>query len=129
MSTSGAPPTHFLSQARHTLGPRPGGSFDISTVAAADYDIDVRSGFMPPAEPVARLGDEFAVWEEVLDAAVGHMKLASDLAHASKDEKRYIDLWRERVRQVRALLAAKGVIYAPSPLLPRSRCRRSPPIP
>lgn len=108
MSTSGAPPTHFLSQPRHTraAGPRLGGSFDVSTVAAADYDIDVRSGFMPPAEPIARLGDEFVVWEDVLDAAIGQMKLAPDLADASEDEKRYIDLWRERVRQVRALFAA-----------------------
>lgn len=99
---SSAPPTHFLSQGRHTraLGPRPGDSFDVSTVAAADYDIDVRSGFMPPAEPVARLDDEYIVWEEVLDAAEGHIRLASDLADVGEDEKRYVSSWRERVRQV-----------------------------
>lgn len=109
MSTSRAPPTHFLSQPRHTraLGPRPGDSFDISTVAAADYDIDVRSGFMPPAEPVARLADEFLAWEEVLDAAEGRIKLASDLADATEDEKLYVDSWRERVRQVRELFWPK----------------------
>lgn len=108
MLTSGAPPTHFLSQARHTraLGPRPGDTYDVSTVAAADYDIDVRSGFMPPAEPIARLGDEFAVWEDILDAAQGHIKLASDLADADDGEREYIQSWREQVRQVRVFFAA-----------------------
>lgn len=107
MPSSSAPPTHFLSQARHTraLGARPGDTYDVSTVAAADYDVDVRSGFMPPAEPVARLSEEFSIWEELLDAAMGHIKLASDLVDAGDDEKRYVNSWRERVRQVRDFFA------------------------
>jgi|HubBroStandDraft_3_1064219.scaffolds.fasta_scaffold01937_6 indoleamine 2,3-dioxygenase len=101
--SSSAPPTHFLSQSRHTraLGPRPGDTYDVSTVAAADYDVDVRSGFMPPTEPVARLDGDFGIWEDVLDAALGRVKLASDLADASEDEKSFVGRWRDQVRQVR----------------------------
>lgn len=99
---SSVPPTHFLSQSRHTraLGPRSGDTYDVSTVAAADYDVDVRSGFMPPAEPVARLEGDFEAWEDVLDAAAGRIRLASDLAEAPEDEKHYVDQWRDRIRQV-----------------------------
>jgi len=102
MHPSSAPPTHFLSQSRHTraLGPRPGDTYDVSTVAAADYDVDVRSGFMPPTEPVARLDGDFEIWEDVLDAALGRVKLASDLADASEDEKSFVGRWRDQVRQV-----------------------------
>ena len=100
--SSSAPPTHFLSQSRHTraLGPRPGDTYDVSTVAAADYDVDVRSGFMPPTEPVARLDGDFEIWEDVLDAALGRVKLASDLSDASEDEKSFVGRWRDQVRQV-----------------------------
>jgi indoleamine 2,3-dioxygenase len=100
--SSSAPPTHFLSQSRHTraLGPRPGDTYDVSTVAAADYDVDVRSGFMPPTEPVARLDGDFEIWEDVLDAALGRVKLASDLADASEAEKSFVGRWRDQVRQV-----------------------------
>jgi len=100
--SSSAPPTHFLSQSRHTraLGPRPGDTYDVSTVAAADYDVDVRSGFMPPTEPVARLDGDFEIWEDVLDAALGRVNLASDLAYASEDEKSFVGRWRDQVRQV-----------------------------
>lgn len=99
-----APPTHFLSQARASLvqGPRHADLFDVSTVAAADYDIDVRSGFMPPAEPVARLLGEFSVWEDILDAALGRLQLAADLVDASEGQRRYVAEWRTRVKQVRA---------------------------
>ena len=102
MHPSSAPPTHFLSQSRHTraLGPRPGDTYDVSTVAAADYDVDVRSGFMPPREPVARLDGDFEIWEDILDVAVGRVKLSSDLADASEDEKSFVGKWRDRVRQV-----------------------------
>ncbi|TKY89963.1 hypothetical protein EX895_001261 [Sporisorium graminicola] len=43
---------------------------DTSTLAAADFDIDVRSGFLPPEAPVQRLSGPHAEhWEEALDQA------------------------------------------------------------
>ncbi|KAE8184454.1 hypothetical protein CF328_g7852, partial [Tilletia controversa] len=42
---------------------------DTSTLAAADFDIDVRSGFMPPEPPVERLSGVEATWEDMLDRA------------------------------------------------------------
>ncbi|EST08059.2 Indoleamine 2,3-dioxygenase [Kalmanozyma brasiliensis GHG001] len=43
---------------------------DTSTLAAADFDVDVRSGFLPPEAPVRRLGGVHAEqWENALDEA------------------------------------------------------------
>ena len=43
---------------------------DTSTLAAADFDIDVRSGFLPPEAPVQRLSGLHADhWEHALDQA------------------------------------------------------------
>lgn len=95
-----APPTHFLSLARHNLATGPRELFDVSTVAAADYDVDVRTGFMPPAEPVRRLVGEFEAWEVVLDRALGVIKLAKDPT-ATEEDKAWARGWRQDVRDVR----------------------------
>ncbi|ETS64101.1 hypothetical protein PaG_01336 [Moesziomyces aphidis] len=43
---------------------------DTSTLAAADFDVDVRSGFLPPEAPVLRLtGPHADHWEHALDQA------------------------------------------------------------
>ncbi|SPO28578.1 related to BNA2 - tryptophan 2,3-dioxygenase [Ustilago trichophora] len=43
---------------------------DTSTLAAADFDVDVRSGFLPPEAPVQRLSGPHADhWEHALDQA------------------------------------------------------------
>lgn len=43
---------------------------DTSTLAAADFDVDVRSGFLPPEAPVRRLSAPYAEhWEHALDLA------------------------------------------------------------
>lgn len=94
-----APPTHFLSLGRHILSTGPRTSFDVSTVAASDYDIDVRTGFMPPAEPVQRLPCEFDVWESMLDRVLGVIKLAED-PDATDEDKLFTEEWRKDVRAV-----------------------------
>ncbi|KAF8340479.1 Indoleamine 2,3-dioxygenase [Cantharellus anzutake] len=83
---------HFLHISRHH-------TFDISTVAAADYDVDVHSGFMPPQEPVARLLGEYEAWEDLLDHAIGKLKLAGD-AFATVQDREYIACWRQKVREL-----------------------------
>ncbi|KAE8271046.1 hypothetical protein A4X09_0g1288 [Tilletia walkeri] len=68
-SSYAIPPTPFSH-------PRDPSLPDTSTLAAADFDIDVRSGFMPPEPPVERLlgpeegGNRVGVmWEDMLDRA------------------------------------------------------------
>ena len=118
MAFATAPPTHFLSLHRSSkpLSPRPSTAastaYDVSTVAAADFDIDVYSGFMPPAEPIARLEGQYEVWEDLLDVATAsgsseggfRVRLASELVNASQAERDFVSDWRARVRQV-------GIIY------------------
>lgn len=68
------PPTHFLSLARNpllTTTVSGGHPLDTSTLAAADFDVDARSGFMPPTIPVGKLTGEQALWEATLKSALG----------------------------------------------------------
>jgi indoleamine 2,3-dioxygenase len=69
----------LLSQSRHflalprpdvTLGPLPRGLTDTTTLAAHDFDVDNRTGFMPPEPPLARLPSEWETWEAILDVRV-----------------------------------------------------------
>ena len=53
-----------------TLGPLPRGLTDTTTLAAHDFDIDNRTGFLPPQPPLARLPSEWETWEVILDVAV-----------------------------------------------------------
>ncbi len=91
---------HFLHIRRHSIssGQRPQ-PFDISTVAAVDYDVDVHSGFMPPQEPVCRLLNEYQVWEDLLHRALGTLRLAVD-ASATVQDQEFTQRWREQVQQV-----------------------------
>lgn len=75
------PPGHFLalpptfsndprtsqSTASHAATEAP----NVASLAAADFDVDVRTGFLPPGVNVARLPEPYDVWEEALDAASG----------------------------------------------------------
>ncbi|TFK49791.1 hypothetical protein OE88DRAFT_1662460 [Heliocybe sulcata] len=75
-------PNHFLSLPRpdsHEGAPE--GAADISTLAAADFDVDNRTGFMPPQPPLARLPEEWEEWESVEDREMG-------------------ERWREKVKKV-----------------------------
>lgn len=64
-SQSKLPQEHFLSQ--RTLSDV--NKFDSSTLAAVDFDVDPRSAFLPPDEPLQRLPGSFELWELALDAA------------------------------------------------------------
>lgn len=45
------------------------GLIDVSTLAAHDFDVDVRTAFLPPAEPIARLSGAYGVWERAWEAS------------------------------------------------------------
>ncbi|KAJ3885061.1 Indoleamine 2,3-dioxygenase [Lentinula edodes] len=97
------PPSHFLSQPRPSGIASPSSSVvvDTTTLAAHDFDVDPRTGFMPPHPPIARLGGEYGMyeaWEGILDeACAGAFRLGRDIGTETggKEER-----WRGRVREL-----------------------------
>lgn len=78
---------------------------DTSTLAAADFDIDVRSGFLPPEEPVSRLqGIEEELWESALDRARQlPLHFGGGGVGISADARRQARQWRRDIRQMLVL--------------------------
>lgn len=79
---AGLPPGHFLAlpptfsndertslttESHAGLGSAP----NVASLAAADFDVDVRTGFLPPSANVSRLPPPYDVWEDALAAASG----------------------------------------------------------
>ncbi|GJE89819.1 indoleamine 2,3-dioxygenase [Phanerochaete sordida] len=98
------PSEHFLAQPRPdaALGP-PVGTVDTTTLAAHDFDVDTRTGFMPPQPPITRLPPAWESWEELLDdARDGKLKLG-ERPDLSEDDKALSDRWRARVREMPVL--------------------------
>lgn len=95
------PPEHFLAQPRPdaAFGP-PTGTVDTTTLAAHDFDVDTRTGFMPPQPPLVRLPPTWELWEEVLEAATtGRLQLGEKPDLSEADRTRSAE-WRARVREV-----------------------------
>ena len=93
---------HFLALPRPdvTLGPLPRGLTDTTTLAAHDFDVDNRTGFMPPEPPLTRLPSQWETWEAVLDSALTRrLKLYNGPATSDNDRAESA-AWREVVRQV-----------------------------
>lgn len=61
-------PDHFLALPRPDIlyGGAPAGAPDTSTLAAHDFDVDTRTGFMPPQPPLTRLPPQWELWELAL---------------------------------------------------------------
>lgn len=93
---------HFLSLPRpDVLQPPQAGVVDTTTLAAHDFDVDTRSGFMPPDAPSTRLPEQWESWEVLLDSAQAQrLKLGRDETVTDEDRARS-ESWRVRVRQVR----------------------------
>lgn len=95
------PSNHFLSQVRPDIiiGP-PAGLVDTSTLAAHDFDVDNRTGFMPPQPPLSRLSAQWDSWEEALDRATTQKLQLAEKLGLSEAEAQQSALWRADVRQV-----------------------------
>ncbi|KAI0649533.1 tryptophan 2,3-dioxygenase [Trametes meyenii] len=95
------PPNHFLNLPRPDVFlPTLAGTPDTSTLAAHDFDVDTRTGFMPPEPPLTRLPSAWESWEAILgDAIQSKLQLADkpDLSDGEKDES---ERWRNRVREL-----------------------------
>ncbi|EJT53022.1 tryptophan 2,3-dioxygenase [Trichosporon asahii var. asahii CBS 2479] len=104
------PPGHFLALPP-TFSNDPGTSIttashaapsapNVASLAAADFDVDVRTGFLPPKANIERLPPPYDVWEDAFEAAHGDqpgdgVRLGGG---RPKDEA-----WREGVRAMPVL--------------------------
>jgi indoleamine 2,3-dioxygenase len=97
---------HFLALPRPDIivGP-PAGIPDTTTLAAHDFDVDTRTGFMPPQPPLARLPAQWESWEAILDDAIQQKLKLGDTPQITEAELNKSELWRSRVRDVRRLLS------------------------
>ncbi|WVQ97368.1 hypothetical protein IAU59_004480 [Kwoniella sp. CBS 9459] len=86
---SGAPTT----SAHESNGLAP----NTASLASADFDVDVRTGFLPGSKNVVRLEGKYAVWEEALDAARGGQAGDGLIVGGQRDKER---LWREAVNMM-----------------------------
>lgn len=107
---SALPPDHFLSQ-RPVTPPQPDSVIaerywssrarpDTSSLAAADYDVSVQTGFLPPEEPLQRLqvGEDWEALEQCLDDAQAAVRLLEGGGVGRMQES-----WRARIRTVSAV--------------------------
>lgn len=109
------PADHFLSRPRVALAQEglagPSARPDLTTLAGADYDVDVRSGFLPPAPPLARLPPgPWQVWEDAWDATDG--------LRAGQGEARNVKTkeWRTAVREKLPVVDVRPLSMAVEPL-------------
>jgi indoleamine 2,3-dioxygenase len=106
------PPGHFLSLPPSFAGPSTsapsssqttsahtsnGLAPNIASLASADFEVDVRTGFLPADKNVDRLRGKWEVWEEALDAARGEGPGDGVLLGAKRDRE---VLWRRGVQSV-----------------------------
>lgn len=96
---------HFLSLPRPDIliGP-PAGVPDTTTLAAHDFDVDTRTGFMPPLVPLVRLPSGWEPWEILLDDAISGRLQLGDRVDLEESEKLKSERWRERVRGVSIII-------------------------
>ncbi|KAF8261965.1 Indoleamine 2,3-dioxygenase [Lactarius quietus] len=111
------PPNHFLSLPRPDVfdGP-PAGVVDTTTLAAHDFDVDTRTGFMPPDPPLVRLPVQWESWEQLLDDAQVHPLQLGSKPDLTNEEMAQSESWRARVRQIPIISTAE---LCPSELLLR----------
>jgi indoleamine 2,3-dioxygenase len=100
---------HFLSLSRpDILFGVPEGVPDTTTLAAHDFDVDTRTGFMPPQPPASRLPCFWDQWEVILDDATTQGLQLGDKISLSEFERTRSEAWRHRVRKV------SGNIFSPT---------------
>ena len=96
------PPNHFLNLQRlDVVVPAVAGAPDTSTLAAHDFDVDTRTGFMPPQPPLARLPNAWEPWEAALEDAIMSKLQLADKPDLSRDDEERSERWRSTVREVR----------------------------
>ncbi|KAG9314773.1 Indoleamine 2,3-dioxygenase [Chiua virens] len=88
------------------------GSVDTTTLAAHDFDVDTRTGFMPPDPPITRLPVEWELWEAILDQAVSTKLQLAEKPSLTEDEMATSESWRKSVRDKLPVLSTKGLVVS-----------------
>ena len=83
---------------------------NVASLASADFDVDVRTGFLPGTKNIERLPDEWDLWEDALAAARGCLVLGG----GQETDK----LWRDAVESMSVLDTTR--LQASLPLLRRA---------
>ncbi|KAF8809701.1 Indoleamine 2,3-dioxygenase [Phlegmacium glaucopus] len=95
---------HFLSLSRpDILVGVPEGVPDTTTLAAHDFDVDTRTGFMPPQSPTRRLPHLWCQWEDILEDAISQGLQLGDRIDLSDSDRKKSESWRYRVRNLPVL--------------------------
>ncbi|RDX56973.1 tryptophan 2,3-dioxygenase [Lentinus brumalis] len=95
------PPNHFLNLQRpDAFVPAIAGTPDTSTLAAHDFDVDTRTGFMPPQPPLTRLPPAWEPWEDALEDAIQSKLQLADKPDLSPAEQGKSERWRNSVREL-----------------------------
>ncbi|RPD72449.1 Indoleamine 2,3-dioxygenase [Lentinus tigrinus ALCF2SS1-7] len=95
------PQNHFLNLQRpDVFVPAIAGTPDTSTLAAHDFDVDTRTGFMPPQPPLARLPPAWEPWEAALEDAIQSKLQLADKPALSPAEQEKSERWRNSVREL-----------------------------
>ncbi|KAH9037327.1 Indoleamine 2,3-dioxygenase [Lactarius hengduanensis] len=93
------PPSHFLALPRPgVITEMPVGVVDTTTLAAHDFDVDTRTGFMPPDPPLVRLPMQWEPWEQLLEDAQGHRLQLGSKHDITEEEMDQSESWRTHVR-------------------------------
>ena len=85
------------------IGTSPHGLPDTATLAAQDFDIDDRTGFIPPIPPLTRLPNEWETWEATLDSALTKRLRLYNGPGTTDDDRAESAAWRESVYKVGAI--------------------------
>lgn len=80
------------------------GVLDRTTLAAHDFDVDTRTGFLPPQAPLSRLPPAWEEWEAVLESAIVSRLQLGDRPNLQELDKDNSLRWRDRVRKVGQIL-------------------------
>jgi indoleamine 2,3-dioxygenase len=109
-TTTSSPVNSSALPAKHLLTlPRPDsirgnvdGVVDTTTLAAHDFDIDNRTGFMPPKAPISRLPLFWSIWEYILEDAQKQELKLGETPGLQEHERIKSEKWRNRINNVGA---------------------------
>ncbi len=73
-----------------------------SSVQGHVFDVDERSGFMPPEPPIARLPERWNAWETALECAIAAKLQTGDKVGLTPLEASTSCEWRMCIREVRS---------------------------
>ncbi|KAH7884234.1 Indoleamine 2,3-dioxygenase [Phlebopus sp. FC_14] len=104
MSSDLLPPNHFLNLPRPDIAVGAGGGVvDTTTLAAHDFDVDTRTGFMPPDPPISRLPVDWEPWEVILEKAMSSNLQLAMKPDLTAEESARSSSWRADVRNLPVL--------------------------